>query len=453
MRHRASVIKTWAAACMAVVGLSFAQAQEESGFFHSFSPQIMTRAEYLKGYQKPVSKSSDFGLFIAQRTRLTYQLSHKHFDIVIAPQDIRVWGAASHLAPDTTAKLSLAEGYGAIKLGGGNRLKIGRQIIQYDEQRIIGSLDWAMQNRRHDLVLFQHANDTLLSFDIGAAWNQNRANPVSTFYQLENQYKTLQFIWLHRKWNQTWLSFLLLNHGFQFSRSTPSGELKTSMVFNQTLGFQGNYRPGKLKMLAWVYFQTGKAPIFPGPDGAPRQIRAFDAAYYATCQAAPSWAFTLGGEYLSGTSQDSAKLEMVNSFNPFYGTNHRFNGYMDYFYVGNHLNSVGLFDANLKIAFEKKRVGMHLHLHYFMAPAGVKDVARSTPGNFVDMAPSLGQEADFTLTLRLFDGVGLQAGYSQFFPTPTLRALKGGADGVVNNWAYIMVLFRPGTVWPKTGLF
>ena len=31
-----------------------------------------------------------------------------------------------------------------------------------------------------------------------------------------------------------------------------------------------------------------------------------------------------------------------NSFTPFYGTNHKFNGHMDYFYVGNHIGNVGL---------------------------------------------------------------------------------------------------------------
>ncbi len=37
------------------------------------------------------------------------------------------------------------------------------------------------------------------------------------------------------------------------------------------------------------------------------------------------------------------------AFTPLYGTNHKFNGWMDYFYVGNHGSSIGLQDINAKI--------------------------------------------------------------------------------------------------------
>ena len=37
------------------------------------------------------------------------------------------------------------------------------------------------------------------------------------------------------------------------------------------------------------------------------------------------------------------------AFTPFYGTNHKFNGFMDYFHVGNHANSVGLIDIYTKV--------------------------------------------------------------------------------------------------------
>jgi hypothetical protein len=36
----------------------------------------------------------------------------------------------------------------------------------------------------------------------------------------------------------------------------------------------------------------------------------------------------------------------VKSFNSLYGTNHKFNGWVDYFYVGNHAESIGLVDIN-----------------------------------------------------------------------------------------------------------
>jgi hypothetical protein len=59
-----------------------------------------------------------------------------------------------------------------------------------------------------------------------------------------------------------------------------------------------------------------------------------------------------GYEYLSGNSYN--KTDKVYAFEPFYGTNHKFNGFMDYFYVGNHINSVGLHDAWLKYGYKQK---------------------------------------------------------------------------------------------------
>ncbi|MCK6692693.1 MAG: alginate export family protein [Thermoanaerobaculia bacterium] len=424
-------------------------AQDEKGIRHTFSPQIMTRAEYLRGYQAP-PKGTDFGAFVAQRVRLNYQFSHARFDIVVAPQDVRVWGASSHVGTDTTGKLSLAEGYGVLKFSAANRLKIGRQIIQYDEHRIIGSLDWAMQSRRHDLVLFRHAVDTALSFDIGAAWNQDRANPGSTVYALKNQYKTFQYLWLSRKWRSVQASALLLNTGYQFAKTTAAG-LENSTVFSQTFGLHANFKPGNAGVLGWFYYQTGRDAAATNRLGDPKRINAFDVSVNIRYRFNPIVSVTLGGEFLSGTSQDSARQEQARSFNPLFGTNHRFNGYMDYFYVGNHLNSVGLADVYAKIDLSRGNLGLQIGLHHFRAAAAVRDVAAT--GGFKARNAALGQELDISATFRIFDGVGLQAGYSQMFATETLHALKGTEAGIGARWAYLMILFRPGVARPKTGLF
>lgn len=421
-----------------------ATAQQTGDFTHSFSPQLMVRGEYLHGYQALAEKDADPGVYIAQRARLTYKLSHPRFDIVIAPQDVRIWGGSHHLTPDTSAGFSLAEGYGTLKFDKRNKLKIGRQIIQYDEHRIIGSLDWAMQSRRHDLLLFQHAGDSTLSFDVGLAWNQDGARPASTVYRLKNNYKTLQFLWISKKWPSSDLSALFLNNGFQFDDRTT--------VFNQTLGLNFKYRFGKLRLLAWAYYQTGKNAASKDEFGNPRQIRGVDLAIAIHYQPADFVDFSLGGEFLSGTSQDSSRRGGLNAFNPFYGTNHRFNGYMDYFFVGNHLNSVGLIDGYFNVNFQHKKQDLQLSFHYFAAAADVNDPERSSPAGFVAMKPGLGQEVDLTYIYQIAEGVGLQAGYSQFFGAETLRILKGGSVKAVSNWAYLMLLIRPGVSRPKTGL-
>jgi hypothetical protein len=84
------------------------------------------------------------------------------------------------------------------------------------------------------------------------------------------------------------------------------------------------------------------------------------------------------------------KTDKVYAFTPFYGTNHKFNGFMDYFYVGNHINSVGLNDVYLKYNWSKKKFVINADLHYF-ASAG--KIAEDTENN-------LGTELDLTFSYK-----------------------------------------------------
>ncbi|GIV27234.1 MAG: hypothetical protein KatS3mg027_1048 [Bacteroidia bacterium] len=49
---------------------------------------------------------------------------------------------------------------------------------------------------------------------------------------------------------------------------------------------------------------------------------------------------------------------------------------MDYFYVGNHINSVGLIDGYLKLNFGKGNWNIFVNVHNFQAAADIKDVKK-----------------------------------------------------------------------------
>lgn len=431
-----------------------AQNNQEEKFKHEFIPQIMTRGEYRHGYQALADTNQRPATFVGQRTRLTYKMISEKFDIVITAQDIRVWGSNANLPVDTSGKLSLAEGYGVIKLDKINKLKVGRQIISYDEDRILGSLDWAFQSRRHDLVVFEHKNDTMLTFHVGAAWNQNKDYLNTTVYSVPGNYKTMQYLWLFRqmkKWN---ISVLILNNGTQLTKTDPNtGQKKYYDCYSQTMGFNTQIKPiEKLTIKSFAYYQMGFDATATNASGNAKAINAYDASLEANYKIIGWLNATIGGEILSGTSQDPNKQSQLLSFNPYYGTNHRFNGYMDYFYVGNHLKSVGLIDAYLKLNFGKGKWNAFVNVHNFQAAADIKDVKKSTPTQFVAMDRQLGQEVDITFLYKISDGVSVQAGYSQMFGTESLRALKGGNTSATSNWAYLMFHFRPGVLFPRTGL-
>ncbi|MBK7816129.1 MAG: hypothetical protein IPJ60_00400 [Sphingobacteriaceae bacterium] len=87
----------------------------------------------------------------------------------------------------------------------------------------------------------------------------------------------------------------------------------------------------------------------------------------------------------------------------------------------------------------------------FNAAADVKD--KSVTTSIAKMNAHLGAEVDFTFSHNFTDGVAVQGGYSQMFGTATMKAIKGGQLSPLSNWAYVMLIIRPGKVaWTKCGL-
>ena len=154
-----------------------------------------------------------------------------------------------------------------------------------------------------------------------------------------------------------------------------------------------------------------------------------------------------GYEYQSGNSQVNPVAGEDQSFSPFYGTNHKFNGLADYFYVGNHFGSVGLHDAFIGAKFVHKGFWLGATGHYF---AAANDVADLTLG--AAMSSSLGGELDITLGYKVSPSLIFAAGYAHVFATNTLKTLRGAdvANGVAvsdissnGSWGFIQVVFKP----------
>jgi len=109
-------------------------------------------------------------------------------------QDIRVWGQdGSTIAPADGSRLMLHEGWAEILLTktmdsldgppliGYVKLKLGRQELSYDDQKLIGNLDWLQQGRRHDMALLK-LGIKKWQIEIGQAFNQNAEGFRATSY-------------------------------------------------------------------------------------------------------------------------------------------------------------------------------------------------------------------------------------------------------------------------------
>lgn len=395
----------------------------------SMSGEFRPRAEYRHGFQSLLAPDTDAAFFVSQRTRLNLNHTDKLMSFRLSLQDVRVWGDNPQLNRIDNNS-SVYEAWGEFNITDEFSVRAGRQQLVYDDSRILGNVDWAQQGRSHDLALIKYRNESDLQVHLGLAFNQMGESNTGTLYTIPNNYKTMQFLWFSKKFDQSNLSLLVLNNGIQVI-----GEISNDIYFSQTLGGRFEHKQNNWNMGAEAYLQTGK-------DAMNRDLSAWYAGLQANRKVNEKIDLHLGLEWLSGT--DQAEMQDVShnknhSFNPLYGTNHKFNGHMDYFYVGNHINNVGLINPYGGVTFRKDKFTSQLVIHAFMSD-GLLIVPENTSQT---MDRYLGTEADLILGYVISPQFAVRAGYSQMFATEVMEVLKGGSRKELNNWAWLMLVMKP----------
>lgn len=398
----------------------------------TLTAEIRPRTEYRHGYKSLIDTTQSGSIFTEQRSRLGFGYSSDKYKVGITVQDVRVWGSQSQLNK-TDGLTSIHEAWGEYFFTKKLSAQLGRQELNYDDERIFGSVGWTQQARSHDVALLKFADSTF-TVHAGAAYNQNAETTIGTSYTITNNYKEMYFLWLNKKIGNINASLLAVNNGIQ------SPVAINSTRFSSTVGPYLEYKKDKIAASVRGYYQTGV-------DASKKDMQAYFAGADVSYTLMKKLTLGIGGEIYSGQSQtDTAKAykDINHSFNPLYGTAHKFNGYMDYFYVGNHSNSVGLNDFYFKVKYKAEKWWMALDVHQFMSAADVLDKKELTAtGKYQAMSSTMGTEIDFTMGYNLTKGVLLQIGYSHLLATETMQALKGGSKDETNNWAYLMFTFKP----------
>ena len=424
MKFNFSYIRIFVLCLMSLLSVNQLMAQ------FKLSAELRPRTEYRHGYKTLFTEDDKAAFFTSQRTRLNANYSFEKLKFALSLQDVRVWGDVTQMN-NTDNQLMLHQAWAEYLFTKEFSMKIGRQQLIYDDARIFGNVDWLQQARSHDLVLFKFEKNFKLH--LGLAYNQETEKVKGTDYNITGNYKNMQFVWFNKKTKSFGVSLLFLNNGLQNKSTDAVPVYKTA--YNQTYGTRLTFDKNKISMFGATYYTSGE-------DINLRDLSAFYASLGASLKISDNWNTNIGWELLSGTSQKEVSQNVNytnNSFTPFYGTNHKFNGYMDYFYVGNHNNSVGLKDLFAGISFKKKKFSADFTPHFFSAANDVLNphVAGEIMPNY------LGTEIDLTFGYKLADYAQISGGYSQMFGTETLKALKGGDNNTTNNWAWIMFSFTP----------
>ncbi|WP_431165088.1 alginate export family protein [Tenacibaculum halocynthiae] len=378
--------------------------------------ELRPRAEYRHGFKTLFPNDVNAAMFVSQRTRLNTSFSMDKLNFYISFQDVRVWGDVPQLNIADANGLSLQQAWAEILLDRNFSLKLGRQEVVYDDSRIFGNVNWAQQARSHDMALLKYEKNDF-RIDVGLAFNQSKEGLVGTNLTTPKTYKAMQFAWFHKEWNNFSGSFLFLNNGLQSS---------TGLKYSQTIGTHIKTKVYGLDIVSNLYYQFGN-------DILNRDLSAYLLGLEANYKATDKIKLGLGMELLSGNDYNTPGSKNY-AFTPFYGTNHKFNGLMDYFYVGNHANNVGLLDVYMKVNYKlNPKSSLTTFIHNFSAAADINTT----------VSKQLGTELDIVYGYKFTKEIGIKAGYSYMFPTEGMEILKGNNDNNTNNWGWVMVTIKP----------
>jgi len=399
----------------------------------SLSAELRPRFEFRNGYKQLMPDGNNPAAFISQRTRLNGFYSNDNFILKISLQDVRVWGDVNQLNTSDVNGTSIHEAWGEILFSKVVSFKVGRQEIIYDDHRIFGSVGWAQQARSHDAAILKLKPNSKHDIHLGFAYNAKKESLFKVDYVGMGNYKALQFAHYHGSFNKFGISIMELYNGLAFDSDT-SAAVVEEIAWSLTLGTRLTYKSDKIAANIAYYYQGGK-------NASNNDLAATYFAADVDFKLISNFSFGIGGEYLSGTASKDNGNGTDNSFTPFYGTNHKFNGWMDYFFVGNHGGNVGLTDIYLPIKYNLNKWSFALIPHFLMSAATVSK--KQTDGSWKDFSNTLGTEIDFSIAYKLNKQVALQAGYSQMLATETMEVLKGGNYNNTNNWAWLMITFKP----------
>lgn len=398
--------------------LLFAQ---ENNF--SISGQYRVRTELRHGFRTLAPDSAKAAFFITQRARLIFDYKNEKLSSKISIQDSRTWGDEEQ--KKDLAGLQVNELWLQLALSKEFALKMGRQELVYDDQRLLGNLDWGNSTISHDALLLKYENkEKQLQWHIGGAFNQSGEPLFGTKYPLKN-YKVLGLAWLKKEINkQNTISVIAIFNGLN-STIPASPSIKTS----STIGPMYNFHQNGWKLVLAGYYQTGKTEN--NLDLTAAMVNAYAEKV--------SKKITLGAgfDYLTGNA-DNTKSNTSHNFSTLYPTNHKFYGSMDYFLgFPSDTRGRGLVDAYLRLktkAADKTSVGVDVH-HF--------SLAHENHTGFNNLKKSLGTEVDLFSEYLPSADISLQVGYSMMFATKNMELLKGGNKNNYNYWAFAMLKVSP----------
>ncbi len=371
--------------------------------------QVRYRGEYdLRDFNPDTN--ADF--VNTQRSRVNVKYNNERYHGFLQIQDVRVWGEEMNTLKDVSAdSLDMHQAYLKVDdvFGTGVGVQVGRQEINFADQRLVGAVNWTQNARSLDGIVLSRAfgdqgvvipfylqlteadlSDAVHGSNVLADEGKDEDSYAAGFHSVWNVAEGHSFqphlYYLHSGVGDNLNLYTL---GFYYTGT--SDAVSYDFTADYQTGDQGDIDISAYLVSAHVFFNSGDLKVGAGVD------------------------------YLSG--DDDATDTDNNSFNTLIPTNHKFYGYMDYFLTfgstSDNVAGLGLIDYQLKGSYAvAKATKVAADLHYFQT-------AESTDSTGADVRlageDTLGTELDLTVKHQT-GPVTVQVGWSAFIKDDGMEA-------------------------------
>lgn len=395
--------------------------------------EIRPRVEYRDGLSKPLLETTDPGVSAIQRTRLGMTFTSGLLNTQITLQDSRTFGQNPNASSDAT--VGIFEAWAEMLLMPGGSFKIGRQAIKYDDNRLFSASAWSNTGTSHDMALFKYCvND--FQGHIGVAYNNNNIISSETYYTPKSNYRYMGYIWLTKDIVKGLnLSLIGVDEGVQDTTGTKAGVNYMKTKLNHAYTYGGNLKysdeNSPIGVFATAYFQSGKSATKSTLAG---KLLAIKVDYkFSNIIAA-----NVGTDYLSG---DNTTDGTQSNFKKLYGTDHSFNGAMEYWKTP--LNQ-GLLDYYAGVTGKiNKALSIDGTFHLFNSEFSGKN------SKGIAFGKDLGSELDIIVNYKLNSWTNIQGGWCTYFSNNNTLAAKSITTSATipsvrtPQWAYVMFTIKP----------
>jgi hypothetical protein len=371
-------------------------------------------------------KSATDGSWLLQRARLGVKFAPADWlTFYVQGQSSFEFGSSrpkipGELGAEGDNQIDLYQAY--VRLGDKNlNLTIGRQLLSYGDERLVGAFDWNNLGRSFDAVKLHYGTDTwsLEAFTSSVVVQKRNVFDHSDLFNGNKTGRDQIFSGLY--FSSTALIPVQTTDLYAFELHEEAKAGGTDFV---TLGTRMKADP---KKLGGFDYETEMAVQFGDVKG--KSLNAFAGHWgggYSWLNA--PWKPRVGIEYNYATGDSNATDGRVGTFQNLFPTNHPFYGTADFFSWENIHNPAVSFSVQ---PTDKIKVKLDYHLFWLAdthdAWYRANGVTRVRPinsgaGNYV------GSEIDLNASCKVTKNISLGAGYSHFFDGKYARATGAASD-------------------------